>query len=108
IFETSPYYFLVCLAIGVGYAFVLYTSRHSWTKFWNRSLFVLRMVLVTALTLLLLGPLLKQTDNIFEKPSVVFLVDNSRSVKETVNTNKMLADLRLAADEIAKRDRAID
>ena len=72
IFDYSPLYFLLCLALGIGYAFLLYTARYNWSKLLNRVLFAFRAALVTALMLLLLGPILKQTDNIFEKPSLVF------------------------------------
>lgn len=108
IFQYSPFYFLLCLALGVGYAFLLYSSRYTWSKSLNRFLFALRAGLVTALMLLLLGPVLKQTENIFEKPSLVFLVDDSRSVKETLDTAKLLSILRRASDELKKQNREVE
>lgn len=107
IFQYSPLYFLVCLALGVGYAFLLYSSRYAWSKSLNRLLFALRAGLVTALMLLLLGPILKQTENIFERPTLVILVDNSRSVKETSDTATLLSSLRRVTDELKEQNREV-
>ena len=108
IFEYSPFYFLVCLALGVGYAFLLYTAKYNWSKSLNRILFTLRAVLATALMLLALGPILKQTENIFEKPSLVFLVDNSRSIKETTDTLQLMNALQQTAADVRKQNRDVE
>lgn len=108
IFEYSPFYFLVCLALGVGYAFLLYTAKYNWSKSLNRILFALRAVLATALMLLALGPILKQTENIFEKPSLVFLVDNSRSIKETTDTLQLMNALQQTATDVRKQNRDVE
>ncbi|MEJ0054940.1 MAG: hypothetical protein WDN75_04415 [Bacteroidota bacterium] len=105
IFEYSPVYFLLCLALGVGYALLLYSSKYTWSKSLNRALFALRAVLATTLLLLLLGPILKQTENMFEKPTVVFLVDNSRSIKETADSARVLTALRQADAALKKNNR---
>lgn len=104
IFDYSSLYFILCLLLGVGYAWLLYSARHSWSKTLNRILFGLRAVLASALFVLLLGPVLRQINNTFEKPTLVFLVDNSRSVRETVDTARLISDLQAAADAIRKRD----
>ena len=108
IFEYSPAYFFVCLVLGAGYAFLLYSSRYSWTKSLNRFLFILRTVLVMSLMLLLLGPILKNTENIFEKPSLVILVDNSKSVKEATDTARLISHLQAVGDELKKQNREIE
>ena len=102
-FETSPYYVLLCIALGVGYAFVLYRTNHVWSKLMNQILFGLRTAMVALLAFLLLGPILKFTNNIFEKPSVVFLLDNSTSVKESIDSvgrKKIINDLEQASQKI--------
>ncbi len=104
IFDYSPIYFLICLALGIGYAWLLYSARYTWSKTLNRALFALRMILVTALSVLLLGPVLRQTTNLFEKPAFVFLIDNSRSVRETSDTTRLLADLTAAAETLRRND----
>ncbi len=104
-FESSPYFILICLLLGLAYAFILYKAKHPWTQSVNRFLFVLRAVVVSLLAFLLLGPILKLTSNIFEKPAVVFLIDNSTSMKEVGDSTKRLAllsELRGAGNEIQK------
>ena len=86
LFESSPAYIIICIATGVGYSYLLYQAKHPWSKLTNRVLFGLRVALVTFLAVLLLGPILKLTNNIFEEPAFVVLVDNSLSIKETVDS----------------------
>lgn len=52
----------------------------------NWTLFGLRASLVSLLAFLLMGPIVRQINNIFEKPLYVFLYDNSRSIGETTDT----------------------
>src|SRR5436190_17414256 len=108
IFEYSPLYFVVCLLVGIGYAWLLYSSKYSWPRNLNRALFALRTILATALAILLLGPILKHTENIFEKPSYVVLIDNSRSVKESTDTAQVISRLQALAAELKKQEREIE
>ncbi len=108
IFDYSPLYFVLCLFLGVGYAWLLYTARYTWSKTLNRTLFALRALLVSALLILLLGPVLRQTKNLFEHPTVVFLIDNSRSVKEGTDTTRLLKSLRIEANDLKRMDRQIE
>src|SRR5258706_6444567 len=85
LFEYSPAFILVCLALGIGYAWLLYRSKATWGRRANQFLFALRALLVFFLAFLLIGPVLKLTHNLIEKPALVFLVDNSLSVKETTD-----------------------
>ncbi len=86
LFESSPAFIIICVAAGLGYGYLLYKAKHPWNKLTNQSLFVLRAAIVTFLAILLLGPILKLTNTIFEKPAFVLLVDNSLSVKEIVDS----------------------
>lgn len=88
IFESSPAFILLCIALGVGYAWLLYKSKHTWGTTTNRILFVVRTIAVALAAFLLIGPILKLTTNQFEKPTVVFLVDNSQSVTEVLGKEK--------------------
>jgi hypothetical protein len=88
IFEYSPAFIILCLAIGVGYAWLLYKRKHTWAKSTNRILFFVRALAVALAAFLLIGPILKLTTNQFEKPEVVFLVDNSLSVAEVLGPEK--------------------
>ena len=99
ILESSPTFILVCLAISVGYGFLLYKSKHPWTKTVNRILFAGRTTLVFLLAFLLLGPIIKQINNILEKPMFVVLQDNSISIKETTDSASLKA-LRVSVDAL--------
>src|SRR5258708_5690108 len=88
LFEHSPAFILACIALGLGYAWLLYRAKATWGRRANQFLFVLRTVLVFLLAFLLIGPVLKLTHNFIEKPALVFLVDNSLSVKETTDSNQ--------------------
>jgi hypothetical protein len=87
ILESSPAYILVCLILAFGMAFLLYrTTSYPWSKTWNRILFAFRTTLAFLLLFLLLGPIVRQINNLFEKPLVVVVYDNSASVKEASDT----------------------
>src|SRR4051812_30160219 len=88
IFEYSPGFIILCEAIGVGYGGLLYKNKHSWGTTTNRILFFVRTLAVALAAFLLIGPILKLTTNQYEKPSVVFLVDNSQSVREVLGAEK--------------------
>ncbi|MBX2964676.1 MAG: hypothetical protein KF845_00925 [Cyclobacteriaceae bacterium] len=86
VFESSPGFMLLCLVAGVGYAWLLYTSKHPWGIGLNRALFVVRAVTVFLLTFFLLGPIIRHAQNTYEKPVFVLLQDNSLSVKESTDS----------------------
>lgn len=86
IFESSPGWIIVCLLVGIGYAFLLYKAKHPWGVAVNRMLFALRALLAFLLAFLLLGPIVKQINNLLEKPLFVLLVDDSGSIKEGVDS----------------------
>ena len=77
---------MLCLAVAVGYAFLLYNSKHPWSGTLNKILFGGRTILVFLLAFLLLGPVIRQINNLYEKPVFVILQDNSVSVKETTDS----------------------
>lgn len=86
LFEHSPYYILLCLAAGAGYAYLLYKASYSWSKRTNQFLSALRAVVVFFLAFLLLGPILKLITNEYEKPTWAFLIDNSSSIGEVMDS----------------------
>lgn len=85
IFEYPAGWILACVAVGIAYAWVLYSAKSPWTKQTNRILTGVRAVLVAMLAFLLLGPLLKLIRREFEKPVWVLLVDDSQSIREGVD-----------------------
>lgn len=86
IFESSPGWIVVCILAGVGYALLLYRTKHPWSESVNRILFGLRAVLAFFLAFLLLGPIVRQVNNLIEKPVFTILHDNSGSIKEGMDS----------------------
>ncbi len=105
ILESSPAYILVCIALALGFAFLMYQKKGPWSKTWNWILFGMRALLAFFLMFLLLGPIVKQINNVFEKPILVFLYDTSSSVKEGTdstsiqNLSEQLSETIKAANE---------
>lgn len=89
IFETSEGFILVCLLAGIGYAYLLYSKKHPWSKRINQFLFALRAVLAFFLAALLLGPIVRQVKNLIEKPIFVILQDDSQSVAEATDAQTL-------------------
>jgi hypothetical protein len=92
-FESSPAFILLCVLLGVAYAYVLYRNKHTWNKRTNQSLFTVRVIIVALVSFLLIGPVLKLTHNIFEKSTLVFVVDNSTSLRENGDSLKLQNEL---------------
>jgi hypothetical protein len=76
----SPWFILICLAVGAGYAALLYSAQAPWSRAVNYALAGLRFVVVSFLCFLLLSPFVKTTTTRTEAPTVVLAVDNSQSV----------------------------
>ncbi|WP_345229197.1 VWA domain-containing protein [Hymenobacter ginsengisoli] len=76
----SPWFILLCLAVGAGYAALLYSARAPWSRAVNYTLAALRFVVVSFLCFLLLSPFVKTTTTRTEAPTVVLAVDNSQSI----------------------------
>ncbi len=86
IFESSPGYIALCLIVAAVLAYLLYRAKHPWSEVWNKVLLACRFVLLFLLTFLLLGPIVKQIHNLFEKPVFVLVYDNSASVRHATDT----------------------
>jgi len=102
ILESSPWFVILCALAGVGYGFLLYTSTYPWSKQVNWFLFTLRSVVVFLLAFLLLGPIVKQINNQYEKPVFVVLRDDSGSMREASDSSSLLA-LDRGVQEIKKQ-----
>ncbi len=89
--QYSLWFIVLCLMAGVGYAYLLYQKKSPWNKNTNYFLAALRFLLVTFLSFLLLGPLIKYFINYTEKPTIVLAIDNSQSITLTENTEKLKA-----------------
>jgi hypothetical protein len=80
VFQSSPWFILLCLLAGAIYAFVLYQNKKTFSQYQNRILSIIRGLLVSLLAFLLLNPLLRNIKSAIEKPTVVLAVDNSSSM----------------------------
>jgi hypothetical protein len=111
IFEYNPFWILACVAIGLLYAWLLYQKKSTWSVTENRLLFIGRAVVVAILGFLLIGPILKLTSNETEKPSLVFLIDNSTSVKEVLDSASrmsLLESLKAQQDRLEAGGYAVE
>lgn len=94
LFESSPWWILVCLLVGALYGLLLYTRgnnlKHAaWGKPTNYALLTLRFMLVSLLCFLVIGPFIKQLKNTVEPPVVVVAVDNSASVAAVMDSTQL-------------------
>ena len=94
VFQSSPWWILVCLVVGTVYAAVMYqplsrlaasglsggSTVGSFDKRTTYGLAALRFVVVSTLCFLLLDPLIRSLRTMTEKPKIVLAVDNSESV----------------------------
>jgi hypothetical protein len=110
IFEQSPYFIFLCLATGIGYAYLLYKQHYAWSKRTNQLLFALRTIVVSILVFLLLGPVIKLITNEYEKPTWVFVVDNSNSVSEVIDSislGSIVSSINETRDAIEKGENQV-
>lgn len=99
IIEYSWWFFLLCLLLGVGYAFLLYYKNKNiiYGKTMRIIMASLRGTVITLIVFLLLAPMLKFLTKQKEKPIIVVAVDNSESLKlgkdSSFYINKLTANL---------------
>lgn len=90
ILESAPEFLIVCLVVALGYAAIqYYRTKHPWSKSMNALLFSLRAGLAFFLAFLLLGPIVKQISNLYERPTFVILNDNSSSIAEATDSTTL-------------------
>ena len=87
ILESAPEFLILCIVVGLGYAAIQYfRTKHPWSRRMNTMLFSFRAVLAFFLAFLLLGPIVKQISNLYEKPAFIILHDNSSSIREATDS----------------------
>jgi hypothetical protein len=107
--QASPWFILLCLLVGAGYAFALYQKKAAWGPGTNYALAALRFVLVSFLCFLLLSPFIKQNRNTTDKPTVVFAIDNSLSISlggDSLKSREVLKQLEQTSRQLA--DKGVD
>lgn len=78
--SVSPWYFLLCLLAGTGYAAFLYLRDSVFSPPVKLVLAFMRMLVVALLLALLLDPLVKSTAVENEKPVIILAQDRSASI----------------------------
>ncbi|ADB37424.1 VWA domain-containing protein [Spirosoma linguale] len=118
IFQSSPWWILVCLLVGAVYAFAMYqplprlvgsgTAVGGFDKRTTYGLAALRFVVVSFLAFLLLNPLIRSLRTLTEKPKVVLAIDNSESVAAAGRPalTRALASLQTLQQQLA--DKGLD
>ncbi len=87
IFESSPFYLVLCALFAAGLAAWFYLrGRISWSRRTNLILFLIRSVLLFFVTVLLLSPILKYLQNQIEEPIAVVAIDNSKSISAVLDS----------------------
>ncbi|WP_448519744.1 vWA domain-containing protein [Rhodoflexus sp.] len=85
----SPWLIILCVALGLLYAALLYSKESPWGQTTNRLLAAVRFFLVSLLAFLLLEPMVRQINNEYEKPIAVVAIDNSESMALTNSPEKL-------------------
>lgn len=80
--EYPLWFLLFCVILGAGITVLLYyrNKRYRFPRLLERILAVIRFLMVTLLSFLLLSPLIKTSVRSVEKPVIVFAQDNSNSI----------------------------
>ncbi len=79
--NISGWWTLVCLALGIGYAFVLYRRPVNLSDTFRKILFGIRAFVVFLIAMLLVSPLVQSVSYKPQKPIVLVAQDNSESIK---------------------------
>jgi hypothetical protein len=82
-FDLSFYLFPLFILIGFGLSFFLYKKelkKKLLVKSTLRFIFVLRWITLSLIFFLILGPKLFKSENVAEKPILIFAQDNSESI----------------------------
>ena len=77
---TTLLWLVGCLALGVGYAFLLYRWQSRLKGNVRNGLFVVRTLTVAAIAFLLFAPAIKISSKTAEKPLIILAQDNSASI----------------------------
>ncbi len=90
IFESAPEFIVLCVVAGLAYAAIQYwRAKNPWSRATNWILFSIRAIVSTLIAFFLLGPIVRQITNLFEKPLFLVVRDNSASIREAVDSTSL-------------------
>ena len=93
-FQYPTWYLLLCFALGLLYALVLYYRDHRFGEQSTRlniGLGVIRFLLISFLSMLLLSPILKSIEKESKPPIVVLAQDQSESITAKMDEDQLAA-----------------
>jgi hypothetical protein len=109
ILQYHPLFILLCLALGAGYAYVLYFFNKK-LKERSKAIFYLltliRFLSVAVISFLLLAPLFKSINETTQKPIIILAQDYSLSLKNAYSEkelNALNSKIKDAASKLAKK-----
>ncbi|RZK09646.1 MAG: VWA domain-containing protein [Flavobacterium sp.] len=110
IFQSSPWFIILCLLAGAAYAVLLYQKKSNFSVLQNRLLAVARGLLVALLAFLLINPLLRSNKTTIEKPTVVFAIDNSTSMAQggQEKLTQLKGELQKLKDDIESKGSSVE
>ncbi|MBU2914380.1 hypothetical protein [Reichenbachiella agariperforans] len=97
-FQYSIWLLPLYLLIALAFTYLLYAKSGPWNQQTNRLLFALRFALWSVLSILLLNPMINQYLEQLESPRVVLAVDNSASIRNTMDSTQ----ITLLHDQMSK------
>ena len=92
--ELPIYYSVLCILLGVIYAYFLYRKNRFFSKKLTTVLFVFRALVVSVLFFLLLNPLSSVTETIEERPIIILAQDASFSTSSDSSDYQNLINLK--------------
>ena len=85
-FQESLLWLIPIIALALSIAYLEYSKKYHWTKITNHTLQILRSLLFLAVAVLLLEPFWIFTNAIKERPKLLFLLDDSQSIRLTTDS----------------------
>jgi len=85
----SPFWVLLCLALGAAYAYALYRQPSPFSANIRRILMLLRFLSVSFLAFFLLRPLITYSGKVSDPPIVLVLLDNSESMIQGADSTQI-------------------
>jgi len=104
--SLSAYWLLLCIILGLGYAYLLYTTqKQPWSSKWKWLLFSIRAIAVAGIAFLFLEPFINQFTTEAQPQKIIFLWDDSESATLALGdeaVSKEWQELHALANEVAE------
>ena len=108
VFESHPMYLTLCAGAAALGTYLLYHQSDKWTNNQKWILSSIRFIVLFVIAALLIAPIIRYTKNHFEKPVVVFAIDNSTSISsvlDSLSTENLKNRLKQISTDLIKDDK---